>query len=201
MTQQGVADMPCIQFADELIALYPEAKVVLTIRDPDKWLASMSRTALEVFQWPSWKWIAPSDPALVKPLYSIAILLLGLFVGRPGYDPAKYKQPEYLGLLRQAYLNHYAHVRAITPKDRLLEFKSEDGWEPLCKFLGVSVPEDPYPHINETQDFVRLHKVFWWMAFGKFIAKKALPLVVAVGAAFYAWQQRGSFTRSVEQLI
>jgi hypothetical protein len=79
------------------------------------------------FQWPSWKWIASSDPAVTKPLYSIAALMFGLFVRRPSYDLAKIKQPEYQGLLRQAYLDHYAHIGAITPKDRLLEFKSEDG--------------------------------------------------------------------------
>jgi hypothetical protein len=197
--KQGVADMPCIQFADELTALYPDARAVLTNRDPDKWLVSTTRTALEFFHWPSWKWIASSDPALAKPLYSIAILMLGLFVGRPGYDPAKYKEPEYRLLLRQAYLDHYAHVRAITPKNRSLKFRSEDGWEPLCEFLGIPVQKDPYPHINGTEDFVKLHKIFWWVAFRKFIAKQALPVVIAAGA-FYSWQQRGSFTRYIHLL-
>jgi hypothetical protein len=116
--------MPCIDFADELIALYLDAKVVLTNRDVDKWLVSMKATALESFRWPSWKWIASADPAFAKPLYSIALPMFGLFVGRPGYDPTKYHSAEYLGLMRQAYLDHYAHVRAITPKDKLLEFRA-----------------------------------------------------------------------------
>ena len=68
---QGVADMPCIDFADELIALYPDAKVVLTNRDVDKWLVSMKATVLESFRWPSWKWIASAGPAFAKPLYLV----------------------------------------------------------------------------------------------------------------------------------
>jgi hypothetical protein len=189
--KQGVADVPCANFADELIALYPDAKVILTNRDIDKWLVSSKATVLESFRWASWKWVAPADPYLAKPLYSLATLMLGAFAGRPEYDPTKYHSPEFLGLMRQGYLDHYAHVRAITPKDNLLEFKSEDGWEPLCKFLDVPVPEGPYPRVNDTANFVRMHKVIWWMAFGKFLAKRALPVAVAAGAAaYFYWQQR-----------
>lgn len=185
--------MPCTDFADELIALYPDAKVVLTNRDVDKWLVSSKATTLECYRWPSWKWVAASDPDFAKPLYSIALLTLGLFVRLPGYDPSKYQSPEFLGLMRQAYLDHYAHVRAITPKDKLLEFRSEDGWEPLCKFLEVPVPEGPYPKINDTANFVRMHKIMWWRAFVKFLAKRALPVVVAAGAgAYYYWQEKAS---------
>jgi hypothetical protein len=117
--------------------------------------------------------------------------MFGLFVRRPDYDPTKYQSAEYLGLIRQAYLDRYAHVRAITPKDKLLEFRSEDGQEPLCKFLEVPVPEGPYPKVDYTANFVRLHKIMWWVAFGKFVAKRALPVVIATGAgAYYYWQQK-----------
>jgi Sulfotransferase domain len=80
-------------------------------------------------------------------------------------------------------------VRAITPKDKLLEFKSEDGWAPLCEFLGASVPEGAYPHVNETNNFIRIQKILWCISFGKYVAKRALPVVVAAGA-FYFWQRR-----------
>jgi hypothetical protein len=148
--------MPYIDFADELIALCPDAKVVLTNCDVDKWLVSMKATALESLRWPSWKWIASANPGFAKPLYSIALLMFGLFVGRPGCDPTKYHSTEYLGLMRQEYLDHYAHVRAIASKDKLLEFRSEDGWEPLCKFLVVPLPEGPYLKVNDTANFVKL---------------------------------------------
>jgi Sulfotransferase domain len=50
--------------------------------------------------------------------------------------------------LRQAYAEHYAHVRAIVPKDRLLEYYPAEGWEPLCKFLGKEIPAEPFPNTN-----------------------------------------------------
>lgn len=56
-----------------------------------------------------------------------------------------------------------------------------------CDFLGEKVPEGEYPHINETNDFIKFHRIMWWMAFGKIVAKTARPVAVAVGV-FYGWQ-------------
>lgn len=51
--------------------------------------------------------------------------------------------------LRAAYCEHYDAIRAVTPPDRLLEYKLGSGWEPLRKFLGKLIPDEPFPHINE----------------------------------------------------
>lgn len=65
--------------------------------------------------------------------------------------------------LRQGYLDHYAHVRAIVPRERLLEFQPEDGWTQLCEFLQKPIPQDePYPHVNEGRKFVKLHARLYW---------------------------------------
>lgn len=65
--------------------------------------------------------------------------------------------------LRQGYLDHYAHVRAIVPRERLLEFQPDDGWTQLCEFLEKPIPQDePYPHVNEGRKFVRLHARLFW---------------------------------------
>lgn len=47
--------------------------------------------------------------------------------------------------------------------DKLLEFKSKDGWEALCYFLGETVPYEPYPRVNDNDSFVELHKGMWWV--------------------------------------
>lgn len=39
-------------------------------------------------------------------------------------------------------------IRGLVPKERLLEWSVEDGWEPLCEFLGKPVPDEPFPHVN-----------------------------------------------------
>ena len=49
---------------------------------------------------------------------------------------------------------HYDAVRATIPKDQLLEFDvTQEGWDPLCSFLGIDVPDTPFPHLNDTKSF------------------------------------------------
>lgn len=52
---------------------------------------------------------------------------------------------------RQAYRDHYALVRRVTPKSRLLEYQLGDGWGPLCEFLGKPVPDVPFPRVNDSE--------------------------------------------------
>ncbi len=53
-----------------------------------------------------------------------------------------------------AYEKHNADVRARAPKSRLVEYRPGDGWEPLCKALGVPVPKEPFPHTNTREEFL-----------------------------------------------
>lgn len=81
--------------------------------------------------------------------------------------------------LRQGFLDHYKHVRAVVPEERLLEFRSEDGWEPLCRFLDERVPENsPYPHVNDGDGVVRLHEFLYWIRLVKALARYLGPVVV-----------------------
>lgn len=60
---------------------------------------------------------------------------------------------------RIKYMTHYEHIRDIVPKENLLEMELGDGWEPLCNFLGVPVPEVPYPCSNDSEVFQNRHRV------------------------------------------
>jgi len=51
------------------------------------------------------------------------------------------------------YRAHVARVQATIPKSRLLVFEASEGWEPLCRFLNVAVPAEPYPRVNTSEDF------------------------------------------------
>jgi len=53
--------------------------------------------------------------------------------------------------LEICYIEHYNIIRAVTPPERLLEYELGSGWEPLCKFLGKPIPDEPFPHINERE--------------------------------------------------
>jgi len=52
-----------------------------------------------------------------------------------------------------AYERHNDNVRTTAPADRLLEWRAGDGWEPICRALSVEVPDEPFPHVNSTEDF------------------------------------------------
>lgn len=181
-------DTPCVFFIDELIEAYPDAVVVLTNRDIDKWVESWRKTVCVVMNWRSWSWLAPWDRSMAGPWHIAAKMMVHNLVGHTTSTCPDYESAGFAKLLRQAYVEHYEHVRRSTPKEKLLEFKSEDGWGPLCAFLNVEMPEEPYPFVNESKDFVWWHEIMWYMAFGKMLAKTVLP--VAVGSvSWFIWQR------------
>ena len=55
---------------------------------------------------------------------------------------------------RDVFQKHHEEVRRLVPPENLLEFRVQDGWEPLCKFLGVPVPEGEFPRLNDSSTFV-----------------------------------------------
>ena len=56
----------------------------------------------------------------------------------------------------KAFIEHNEHVKATCPPDKLLVFEAKDGWEPLCKFLNLPIPNVPYPHVNDTEEFRKI---------------------------------------------
>lgn len=104
--------------------------------------------------------------------------------------------------LKQGYLAHYAHVRAVVPSERLLEFEPKDGWGPLCKFLNLEVPlaavkegevekVEQFPHVNDGAHVVKLHEKLYWWRLGTVVVKMAgLVGAVAVVAGAVWWVRR-----------
>jgi hypothetical protein len=92
--------------------------------------------------------------------------------------------------LRRGFLDHYNHVRSIVPKENLLEFRPQEGWEPLCAFLGKEVPDEPFPHINDSDSLVKFMGYVWWMLVVRVamrVVKTAvLPVVGVVAAVWWA---------------
>lgn len=199
---QSCSDAPCVLFIDELVAAYPEAKVVLGTRDPDKWVVSMQRTVFEVFSWPSWAWISPYDSTFAKPWYSFNKTLAVSWFGLDQTENlARSNTAELPQLARKLFVEHYEHVRRVVPKDQLLEFRPTDGWGPLCEFLDKPVPNEDYPFINDAEEYVRIHKYIWWLTVAKITAKTVLPVVVAIGA-WYGWHalQLGRYVPYIDSL-
>ncbi|KAL9023117.1 MAG: hypothetical protein Q9196_007381, partial [Gyalolechia fulgens] len=116
-----VLDVPCIFFPSELAAAYPDALIILNTRSPASWHASTDSTLFHVFRWPSWPFLAKLDPGFTGKWYTHCMLTWSIFCSND-YSPAT---------CIQAYEKHYDHVRSVVPKERLLEYEVQEGWEPL----------------------------------------------------------------------
>ena len=92
------------------------------------------------------------------------------------------------GKLREGFRRHYEHVHAVVPAEKMLVFKPEDGWKPLCDFFGKPVPDEPYPHVNEGEFVANLYYILFWsrlMILAVDAAKYVVPVIVALGTAWY----------------
>ena len=138
---QGAMDNPCLSFAEDLVAAYPEAKVILTLRPVDDWHRSHAATvhkmktdiAFRLVSWFGW------------------YLRLHWRYTLPGYHKSinhMFKGLDFDTHGRQIFEDHNNMIRSLVPKDRLLELHLGDGWDPLCKFLGVERPDVEYPTGN-----------------------------------------------------
>ncbi|KAM0718682.1 hypothetical protein Q7P37_005753 [Cladosporium fusiforme] len=181
----AVEDVSTICFAEELIAAYPDAKIVLSNRDVDKWLASMESTAGVVLRWKSWPWLAGWDPSLAGPWWEH-----GKAVMQPAYDTFNDFSPA--SPAREAFHRHYERIRAVAPQERILEYRVQDGWGPLCEFLGVEVPEGvEFPRVNDKEAFVRVHGYMWWLALSRMVGTVALMGLPVVGGLVAFWFRGG----------
>lgn len=141
---RSTVDWPSCAFYRELMEKYPDAKVVLTVRDPEKWYESARNTIYAVrTAFP--KWMAALRPGMSD---------FGKMVDRVVWDGTFQGRFEDRAFAIDVFNRHIEQVRQTVPADRLLVFEVREGWGPLCTFLGVPVPEGkPFPHLNDTADF------------------------------------------------
>jgi hypothetical protein len=128
----AAVDWPSAFFWRELAEFYPDSIVILTVRSPESWYASMEKTIL-----PNLRNSTDRD--------SVGVRLIGerLFDGR--YDDAAHAMA--------IFERNNAEVQATIPSERLLVHNLGDGWEPLCRFLGRPIPEASYPRSNSVDEF------------------------------------------------
>jgi sulfotransferase family protein len=131
-------DWPSAFYWRELSEVYPEAGVILTLRDAVSWYESFSKTILRYLDIVHQQ--APDRHLGQK------IIAGGVFDGRAG-DP---------GHAKAMFERNTAEVMAAIPPERLLVYNVGDGWEPLCRFLDCPVPDTPFPRANSTADFQEL---------------------------------------------
>jgi hypothetical protein len=85
---------------------------------------------------------------------------------------------------KERYRRHYAEIRCAVDEERLLEFRLEDGWEPLCQFLGKEMPDVPFPVKNKRDEHVkrvRQKQNMFFKHVAKRFAKIAVPWALGIG--------------------
>ena len=158
---RATMDWPACLFYEEFMQKYPHAKVILTVRDPDRWYESTYYTVN------LWKRMASSlGPLRLFDAKTLLLFLLrtGAMVGlfRPGpvraarlfsrLDPFDEARGDRLHAIK-VFERHNEEVKRRVPVERLLVYDVKEGWGPLCDFLGVEEPDKPFPHLNDTHTF------------------------------------------------
>ena len=135
---RAAVDFPVSAYWQDVLAATPGAKVILSDRDPEDWYGSFSQTILPLIldkaAWPDNRraWFEMIDKVIVGKA-------LGGRTDREG--------------ILAAYRANAEAARALEAEGRALVFRSRDGWAPLCDFLGVAVPDEPYPKTNPRAEF------------------------------------------------
>lgn len=139
---QATLDFPSCNFWREQATHFPDAKVLLSLRDPDSWYDSVMNTI-----YPASRASLESDDPNMKQFGEWLFEL----IWRRVFDDRMDDRVHVIAKFNE----HNQAVIDEVPPERLLVFEAKDGWEPLCNFLEVPVPEDPYPRMNTTEEFKR----------------------------------------------
>lgn len=139
----SIVDWPGCFFWKELADYYPDAKVLLSVRDPEKWYLSVTNTIYQLLSQP-----LPDKDA---PGYSQRYMTQRIILDKT-FDN-RFEDKDYA---ISVYLKHIETVQNSIPADRLLTFNVADGWSPLCEFLNVAVPDSDFPRVNSTEEFQQI---------------------------------------------
>ena len=135
----SATDWPAAAYYQELMDVYPDAKIILTIRNPERWHRSIMNTIYQLSR--KFRQFTRIIPSVYQFLNGMEkVVWKGIFQNRM----------ENKTHAIQVFKEHIEEVKRTVPEERLLIFKAKDGWEPLCEFLDVPVPVNtPYPHKND----------------------------------------------------
>jgi hypothetical protein len=151
----GVAvDWPACSFYEELMEAFPGAPVILTVRDPEPWYESTRSTIHGLRRLTRGPLPLRAAFALAEPFapgFTGTVRLADRLVWEGTFE-GRFKVRDYA---MELFERHNEAVRLRVPPERLLVFDVREGWKPLCDFLGVEVPDGPFPRLNEARQMRR----------------------------------------------
>ncbi|MCJ1399553.1 hypothetical protein MMC11_002755 [Xylographa trunciseda] len=142
---RATVDSPGCDVYQDLVKLYPKAKVVLSVRDSDEawWKSFTSSMGAQTKK--RYAWLTYPIPFLRENMVLFRVLAnrWTRLAGMNSLGPAVHGA-------------HNQDVQSNVPPERLLVFNMNMGWAPLCEFLGVQVPDQPFPNMNDAKTIARL---------------------------------------------
>jgi len=147
---RACVDFPAAYYYRELLKQYPDAKIILTVRDPSKWYDSAANTIFkkpDPVKFPILKWLGRISKKLnyiPQIYYHIQTFL---------FQEAFHGQIENKEAMMSLFEQWNEEVKRTVPADQLLVYEISQGWEPLCKFLNLPVPATPFPQTNKKEAF------------------------------------------------
>lgn len=147
---QAIVDFPGSLYYKELIQQYPDAKVILSVRDAEKWYLSCRNTIYQVpkgFEKFTLQIKGLFNPRIknVLDVYDFATRAIWQNLFKNNFDDKDFAI--------KIYNDWTDEVKKTVPQQNLLIFEAKDGWEPLCKFLNKPIPTTAYPKLNDTAQF------------------------------------------------
>jgi Sulfotransferase domain len=150
---EATVDWPGSYYTKDLAEAYPDAKIVLSERDPESWAQSMVKTIWGLFYADNLMRHLSDARASIDPGWKFYLTMMKemwfkaeLFEAGDGPGTS----PEFLA---KAFVRRNDELKAALPPERLLVWSAKDGWGPLCEFLEVPIPDEPFPQINDSGHF------------------------------------------------
>lgn len=147
---QSSVDFPSAIYYREFMRQYPEAKVILTIRNADKWYDSAQKTIFKGMPKPIFYILKIMSKFVKKAHLMLQVYEYAQELVKKEFFNARFKERAYC---KDIFNKWNEEVIRTVPKEKLLVFEVKDGWEPLCKFLNVPIPDIPFPKSNDSDNF------------------------------------------------
>jgi hypothetical protein len=184
---EAAVDWPACTFYEELVRRYPEAKVLLSVRDPERWYESTRATIYEMSR-------ITAGSRLSRATFGfLSLFVLGVFeIGRMGNEiiwhgtfDGRFEDRSHA---IKVFERHNEEVRRRVPRDKLLVYEVKEGWGPLCEFLGVEEPGKPFPRLNDAAEMRRRIRSVQALS----LAVPAVLALLAVAILVFLWRRIGS---------
>ncbi|KAK4504761.1 hypothetical protein PRZ48_002723 [Zasmidium cellare] len=187
--RDATLDQPGTLFVEELVAAYPDAKIMMTVRDVDSWYGSVKKTILDRKPNAAAIFLAIFDPT-IKLIFSELLRSNTLLYGEKWWTRTRDE-------CREIWRKHLERVHsAAGGEENVFHFDVKEGWGPLCEFLGHEVPRDekgevkPFPRVNDAKSFDGVMSEFLGKVAMRRLTQAGAVLAAVAGVGFAAYRFR-----------